>query len=310
MNDEVAGSTTRVTRRNAVRRRTTGAAMPTHPAEGAAVDDAFMPSVLPTALSRRPIPAREAREISRTLFDRLAALGRDTAEYHRVRDLLIELNMTLVRFAARRFPARADQREDILQVGTIGLIMAVDRYEPDHGAEFATFAIPTIVGEIKRFFRDTSWSVHVPRRLQELRLDLAKATEALCVELGRSPTIAELARRMGVDEEQVVETQVAANAYTAVSIDASTTANDDETGTLAQWLTLPDDTLEAVVDLTALQPLIAELPPRDRAILAMRFSGDMTQAAIGAELGLSQMHISRLLNAALARLRHRLLDAG
>jgi RNA polymerase sigma factor (sigma-70 family) len=122
------------------------------------------------------------------MFARLAVLEEGTEEYQYVRNTLIELNMALVRFAARRFSNRTEQIEDILQVGTIGLIKAIDRFDPDYGVEFVTFAIPTITGEIKRFFRDTNWSVRVPRRLQELRIDLAKATDALAAELDRAPT--------------------------------------------------------------------------------------------------------------------------
>ncbi|MBY8889474.1 SigB/SigF/SigG family RNA polymerase sigma factor, partial [Streptomyces sp. PTM05] len=199
--------------------------------------------------------------------------------------------------AAKRFSHRAEQMEDMLQVGTIGLIKAVDRFDPDYGVEFVTFAMPTIVGEIKRFFRDTSWAVRVPRRLQELRIDLAKATDALAIELDRAPTVAELAARLGIEEEEVLEAQVAANAYTASSLDAPATDgdNDDEGTSWAHRTGDEDPALEGVENLTALKPLIAALPERDRAILSMRFGADMTQAAIGAELGISQMHVSRLL---------------
>ncbi len=252
-------------------------------------------------------PVGEIKEISRSLFRRLAALEEGTEEYQYVRGTLIELNMTLVRYAAKRFSNHADQMEDIVQVGTIGLIKAVDRYDPDYGTEFVTFAVPTIVGEMKRFFRDTSWAVHVPRRLQELRIELARTSDLLATELGRSPTVAELAAALEVSEQEVVEAQIAANAHTAGSIDARF-GDDDEDG--AEWATrvgFEDPALEGVVNLTALKPLIAELPERERLILSLRFGADMTQAAIGAELGLSQMHISRLLSDTLRKLRRKLL---
>ncbi len=249
----------------------------------------------------------EIREVSRELFRRLTVLEEGTSEYQYARNTLIELNMTLVRFAAKRFRSHGDQMEDIIQVGTIGLIKAVDRFDPDFGTEFVTFAMPTITGEIKRFFRDTSWAVRVPRRLQELRLDLARTTDALAAELDRSPTVAELAERLAITEEEVIEAQFAANAYTASSIDAQMTDDDDEGTAWAHRIGAEDPGLEGVENLTALKPLIAELPERERTILAMRFSGDMTQAAIGDELGLSQMHISRLLTRALATLRRQLL---
>ncbi len=250
----------------------------------------------------------DVREMSKALFRRLHVLEEGTGEYQYVRGTLIELNMTLVRYAAKRFSNHADQMEDIVQVGTIGLIKAVDRYDPDYGTEFVTFAMPTILGEMKRFFRDTSWAVHVPRRLQELRIDLAKATEALSAELDRSPTVAELSARLDVSEEEVIEAQIAANAHTAGSIDAQIGGDDDDDG--PSWthrIGFEDPALEGVENVTALAPLIAELPERERAILSMRFGADMTQAAIGAELGVSQMHVSRILSRTLARLRRRML---
>ncbi|MDI5964402.1 RNA polymerase sigma factor SigF [Streptomyces sp. SL13] len=260
-----------------------------------------------TAAGGRETPVSEIKEVSRTLFRRLAALEEGTGEYQYVRGTLIELNMTLVRFAAKRFSNHADQMEDIIQVGTIGLIKAVDRYDPDYGTEFVTFAMPTIVGEMKRFFRDTSWAVHVPRRLQELRIDLAKTNDLLAAELDRAPTVAELAARLEVSEEEVIEAQVAANAHTASSIDAQIGDEEDEGTAWATRIGFEDPALEGIENLNALKPLIAELPERERAILSMRFGADMTQAAIGAELGLSQMHISRLLSTTLNRLRRRLL---
>jgi RNA polymerase sigma-B factor len=249
----------------------------------------------------------DVREMSRGMFARLAVLEEGTGEYQYVRNTLIELNMMLVRYAARRFGNHADQMEDILQVGTIGLIKAVDRYDPDYGTEFVTFAMPTILGEIKRFFRDTNWAVHVPRRLQELRIDLAKATDALSAQLGRSPTVAELAGRLRLTEEEIIEAQVASNAYSTSSIDAPADDDDEDGATWAARIGTEDPALEGVVNLTALKPLIAGLPERERTILSMRFGEDMTQSAIGAELGLSQMHISRLLTRTLATLRRRLL---
>ncbi len=249
----------------------------------------------------------EVREVSRILFARLNSLEEGTEEHQYVRNTLIELNMALVRFAAKRFHNRADQMEDILQVGTIGLIKAVDRFDPDYGVEFVTFALPTITGEMKRFFRDTSWSVRVPRRLQELRIDMAKASDALACDLDRAPTVAELAERLEITEAEVVEAQVAANAYTASSLDAQATEEDDDGTSWVHRMGQEDPALETVENLAALKPLIAQLPERERAILAMRFGADMTQSAIGAELGLSQMHISRLISRTLKSLRERLL---
>lgn len=248
----------------------------------------------------------DARALSKTLFQRLSILEEGTHDHAYVRNTLVELNLALVKFAATRFRSRSEPMEDIIQVGTIGLIKAIDRFELSRGVEFPTFAMPTIIGEIKRFFRDTSWSVHVPRRLQELRLDLAKAGDELAQKLDRSPTVAELAERLNLREDEVVEGMAASNAYTASSLDAQPDENDPE-GALAERIGYEDHDLEGVENLESLRPLIAELPPRDRMILSLRFVGNLTQAEIGEELGISQMHVSRLLANTLARLRRGLL---
>ena len=248
----------------------------------------------------------DARALSKTLFARLETLEEGTHEHAYVRNTLVELNLALVRFAASRFRSRSEPMEDIVQVGTIGLIKAIDRFELSHGVEFPTFAMPTIIGEIKRFFRDTSWSVRVPRRLQELRLSLAKAGDELSQKLDRSPTMGELAERLGLERDEVVEGMVASNAYTATSLDAQPEEDGSESA-LANRIGYEDHSLEEVENLESLKPLIAELAPRDRRILALRFVGNLTQSEIGDELGISQMHVSRLLTRTLGRLRRGLL---
>ncbi|MFI1000137.1 RNA polymerase sigma factor SigF [Streptomyces galbus] len=248
------------------------------------------------------VGAVDARALSRTLFERLEALEEGTPEYSYVRNTLVELNLALVKFAASRFRSRSEPMEDIIQVGTIGLIKAIDRFELSRGVEFPTFAMPTIIGEIKRFFRDTSWSVRVPRRLQELRLDLARAGDELAQALDRAPTVAELAERLGLSHDEVVEGMSASNAYTAASLDAQAEENDTE-GTLADRIGYEDHGLEGIEYVESLKPLIAELAPRDRTILSLRFVANMTQSEIGDELGISQMHVSRLLSRTLVRLR-------
>ncbi|MDG9719087.1 RNA polymerase sigma factor SigF [Streptomyces sp. DH24] len=244
----------------------------------------------------------DARALSKTLFERLESLEEGTYEYSYVRNTLVELNLALVKFAASRFRSRSEPMEDIIQVGTIGLIKAIDRFELSRGVEFPTFAMPTIIGEIKRFFRDTSWSVRVPRRLQELRLDLAKAGDELAQQLDRAPTVSELAERLGITNDEVVEGMAASNAYTASSLDAQP-EEDDAEGTLADRIGYEDHGLEGIEYVESLKPLIAELPPRDRKILSLRFVAGMTQSEIGEELGISQMHVSRLLSRTLVRLR-------
>ncbi|WP_329121788.1 RNA polymerase sigma factor SigF [Streptomyces sp. NBC_01465] len=244
----------------------------------------------------------DARALSKTLFARLGSLEEGTHEYAYVRNTLVELNLALVKFAASRFRSRSEPMEDIIQVGTIGLIKAIDRFDLSRGVEFPTFAMPTIVGEIKRFFRDTSWSVRVPRRLQELRLDLAKAGDELAQKLDRAPTVAELAERLDLSKEEIVEGMSASNAYTASSLDAQPEEDDSE-GALADRIGYEDHDLEGVENIESLKPLIAELPARDRQILSLRFVANMTQSEIGEELGISQMHVSRLLSRTLVKLR-------
>ncbi|MCZ4123510.1 RNA polymerase sigma factor SigF [Streptomyces sp. H39-S7] len=257
-----------------------------------------------------PIDARtgeaiDTRTLSRSLFLRLAELAQDSPERTYVRDTLIELNLPLVRYAAARFRSRNEPMEDIVQVGTIGLIKAIDRFDCNRGVEFPTFAMPTIVGEVKRFFRDTSWSVRVPRRLQELRLALTKASDELAQKLDRSPTVAELAVCLGVSEEDVVDGLAVGNAYTASSLDSPPPEDDGGggEGTLADRLGYEDTALEGVEYRESLKPLLAQLPPRERQIIMLRFFANMTQSQIGEEVGISQMHVSRLLTRTLAQLR-------
>ncbi|MFI9319596.1 RNA polymerase sigma factor SigF [Kitasatospora aureofaciens] len=251
----------------------------------------------------------DTRTLSRSLFLRLAALEPGSEEHTYVRDTLIELNLPLVRYASARFRSRNEPMEDIVQVGTIGLIKAIDRFDPERGVEFPTFAMPTVVGEIKRFFRDTSWSVRVPRRLQELRLALTKAGDDLSQRLDRSPTVAELAACLGVSEEDVVEGLAVGNAYTASSLDSSPGEEDSE-GPLADRLGYEDLALEGVEYRESLKPLLAKLPPRERRIIMLRFFGNLTQSQIGEEIGISQMHVSRLLTRTLTQLREGLISEG
>ncbi|MGW0614142.1 RNA polymerase sigma factor SigF [Streptomyces sp. NPDC002788] len=257
---------------------------------------------LPDIPPYEEVDAVDARALSKTLFERLESLEEGTHEYSYVRNTLVELNLALVKFAASRFRSRSEPMEDIIQVGTVGLIKAIDRFEMSRGVEFPTFAMPTIIGEIKRFFRDTSWSVRVPRRLQELRLDLAKAGDELAQKLDRAPTVSELAERLNLSREEVVEGMAASNAYTASSLDAQPEEDDSE-GALADRIGYEDHGLEGIEYVESLKPLIAELPQRDRKILSLRFVAGMTQSEIGEELGISQMHVSRLLSRTLVRLR-------
>jgi RNA polymerase sigma-B factor len=252
-------------------------------------------------------PREATRERSRRLFGQLTASDVTPERRQLAREELVGLHMPLVEHLARRFTGRGEPLDDLVQVGTIGLIKSVDRFEPDRGVEFSTYATPTIVGEIKRHFRDKGWAVRVPRRLQELRTSLSAATEDLSHALGRAPTVAELATRLAVSEEDVLEGLESANAYSTVSLDAGT---DPESGPAAILNTkgVDDEALEGVEYRESLRPLLARLTPRERQILMLRFFRGMTQSQIAREVGLSQMHVSRLLAKTLSELREGLLE--
>jgi RNA polymerase sigma-B factor len=247
----------------------------------------------------------DARALSKTLFERLESLEEGTYEYSYVRNTLVELNLALVKFAASRFRSRSEPMEDIIQVGTIGLIKAIDRFDLERGVELTTYATPNIIGEIKRHFRDKGWAVRVPRRLQELRLALTTATAELSQQHGRSPTVHELAEKLAISEEEVLEGLESANAYSTLSLDVPDT--DDESPAVADTLGAEDEALEGVEYRESLKPLLEDLPPREKRILLLRFFGNMTQSQIAQEVGISQMHVSRLLARTLAQLREKLL---
>jgi RNA polymerase sigma-B factor len=242
------------------------------------------------------------RTYARELFERLCALPPESAERLRIRGELVELHLPLVEYLARRFRNRGEWLDDLTQVATIGLIKSIDRFDLERGVEFSTYATPTIVGEIKRHFRDKGWAVRVPRRLQELKLALTKAIGDLAQRLGRAPTVAELAVHLQMSEEDVLEGLESANAYSTVSLDAPD-SGDEDAPAVAESLGMVDDALEGVEYRESLKPLLERLPPREKRILLLRFFGNMTQSQIATELGISQMHVSRLLAKTLAQLR-------
>lgn len=238
------------------------------------------------------------------MFEQLAALEAGTQEHEAIRAALIERHLPLVTFMARKFADRGEPLDDLIQVGTIGLIKAIDRYDLGRGFEFSTFATPTIVGEIKRHFRDKTWAIRVPRRLQELGAAVNKATTELTQKLDRSPTPKEIAKHLGVTLDDVVEAIESNAAYSTISTDSGTEDNpslNDRVGSL-------DDALEGVEYRESLRPLLARLDDREKKILQMRFFENQSQGAIAAELGISQMHVSRILNKTLAQLREDLLN--
>ncbi|MET7944147.1 RNA polymerase sigma factor SigF [Streptomyces sp. NPDC005302] len=245
------------------------------------------------------------RSATRLMFIELRKMQEGSAEYAELRNQMVRMHLPLVEHLARRFRNRGEPLDDLTQVATIGLIKSVDRFDPERGVEFSTYATPTVVGEIKRHFRDKGWAVRVPRRLQELRLALTTATAELSQLHGRSPTVHELAEKLAISEEEVLEGLESANAYSTLSLDVPDT--DDESPAVADTLKAEDEGLQGVEYRESLKPLLESLPPREKRILLLRFFGNMTQSQIAQEVGISQMHVSRLLARTLAQLREKLL---
>jgi RNA polymerase sigma-B factor len=224
------------------------------------------------------------------------------------REELIERYMSLVRSLARRYAYRGEQLDDLVQIGAIGLIKAIDRFDLERGVELTTYATPNIIGEIKRHFRDKGWSVRVPRGLQELNVQVSKLIEQLTVQLGRSPTIPELAKAAGVEEEQVLEAIESGRAYSSVSL--STGGGSDEDGELdpLESLGTIEHEYEVSEDRAMLEPGFKVLDERERKILHLRFFSGLTQSQIAAEIGISQMHVSRLIRRSLEKIREEIAE--
>jgi RNA polymerase sigma-B factor len=272
-------------------------------------DERPEPDAVEPEPAEAPEPVSENRSrAQRTapLFAELATLEKDDPRRERLREILVEEHLPLVRHFARRFSNRGEPFDDLLQVGTLGLIAAIDRFDPSRGVEFLSFAVPTITGEIKRHFRDQGWSVRVPRRLQELHLSLNAAVSELSQKNGHAPTPSELAEHLGIPRAEVLEGLAVANAYRSSSLDERLSGEEDSP-TLAATLGEEDAALEGVEYRESLQPLLATIPARERRILILRFFGNMTQSQIAADIGISQMHVSRLLSQTLAKLREGLL---
>jgi len=251
----------------------------------------------------------QIRETSAALFAEFTSEETTPERLGQVRDELVHLHLPLVEHLARRFMNRGEPFDDLLQVGTIGLIKAIDRFDVTRQVEFSTYATPTILGEIKRHFRDKGWAIRVPRRLQELRLTLATASSELTQTLGRSPTVGELAEQIGVTSEEVLEAMESANAYATLSLDAPE-SGEDSALSMIDVIGSDDDALEGVENRESIKPLLDQLDPREKHILALRFFRGMTQSQIATEIGVSQMHVSRLLNRTLTHLRESLNEAS
>jgi RNA polymerase sigma-B factor len=252
-------------------------------------------------------PPGQADDATADLLTALAEMPEGHPDRAALRDRAIEQLLPLAQHLARRFRERGEPYDDLVQTATLGLIKAVDRFDPGHGTDFAGFAVPTIIGEIKRHFRDRTWAVRVPRRLQELRLMINEANATLTHDLGRSPTVAQVAAHLGIGEEEVLEGMEGARAYKATSL--SRPVADDAGGTSLGDLLGDDDPGYATVEARAtLVKALRTLPERERQIILLRYRDSLTQQQIAERVGVSQMHVSRLLARTLTRLRDELGD--
>ncbi len=259
-----------------------------------------------------PVPALGCRaELDRLTDDellvRFRALPRDSHERAAACEILVERYGRLVRSCVRQYRGSPEPVEDLMQVGYVGLLKAINNFDPAFGSNLSAYATPCVSGEIKRHFRDKRWQVHVRRSAQELLLELRKATEQLTHTLGRHPNDDELMERLGCSDEDLLEARQADMVFSAYSLDAPLTDRDDPVQ-LGDVLGDEDAEMEHAIDMEAVSTHWDELPEREQRILVMRFYGNLTQAEIGARLGISQMHVSRLLSRALSHLRSRLLD--
>jgi len=260
---------------------------------------------MPTKVSAKHHPHDDAPDTGEA-FRKLAGLPpgqqRDT-----LRGQIVEAWLPMAERLAGRFRNRGESHEDLRQVASLGLVKAVDRYDPELGNAFESYAVPTITGEIKRHFRDHMWTLHVPRRVQDLRNRVRFAAQDLSQTIpGRRPTVAEIAEHANLSEEDVQVGQQALESFTALSLDAELPGSDDGYS-LSDALGAADPALDTVVDRESVKPRLAALPERERAILYMRFFGDMTQSRIAEELGISQMHVSRLISRCCDRMRDQIM---
>jgi RNA polymerase sigma-B factor len=271
------------------------------------------------AATRRRVPAPRATTATRPatahkpavdqaalqLLRRLAALPAEHPDRPALRGRAIEAWLPLAKHLAQRFHGRGEPLDDLVQIATVGLIKAIDRFDPEYGNDFAAYAVPTIVGEIKRHFRDRTWDIRVPRRLQELKLDINEATSTLAQRLGRSPTVADIAEYLHRTEDEILEGLDSARAYSAVSLQTLVGTSEDSTE-LGDLLGMDDNEMELAEFRAALGPALETLSPREQRIVLLRFFGNLTQTQIAERVGISQMHVSRLLARSLAALRKQL----
>ena len=277
------------------------------------------------ARAEERVPQAPQRDASEARAVRRAPKGKDAWDKERThelfrlykekgdeeaRDQLIVSHLNLVRFLASKFKNRGEPLDDLVQVGTIGLIKAIDRFDPERGLEFTTYATPTILGEIKRHFRDKGWSIRVPRRLQELSAKVNQATDELTVELQRSPSVEEIAAKLGVGAEEILEAMESSGAYTSVSLEAGGSSEDDEAPALIDRLGSVDEDLDASDDRMVIDDAISDFSPREQEIVRMRFIDGLTQLEIAKRLGVSQVQVSRLLRRTLRKIQDKIDPEG
>lgn len=264
-----------------------------------------MNEIASAEIQMNPIPSPGPQEQlagERRLLERYA---RDRSPT--VREELVERFMPLARRLASRYAGGAEPFDDLVQVASVGLVKAIDRFDPERGTAFSTFAVPTILGELKRHFRDRGWSVHVPRDVQERILKVERATSELPSKLGRTPTIQDIAKRIEATDEEVLEAMHASQGHHAISLDATSTMGDgDEPGPLRDRIGAEDLSFETVEYGEAIGPVLDEISERDRKVLHLRFVEDLTQSEIAEQVGVSQMHVSRILRATIEKLRQRI----
>jgi RNA polymerase sigma-B factor len=236
------------------------------------------------------------------MFRHLKTLDEGSPAFRRQREAIVARTLPLADHIARRYKNRGEPIDDLVQAARVGLVNAVNRFDPDNGADFLSFAVPTMMGEVRRHFRDYGWAVKVPRRLKDLQGQLVKARAELSQQIGRAPTATEVAKHLGIAREAVMEATIASSNYSTLSTDIRATA-DDEYRSVGDTLGDIDPNIDKVVDLETVRPLIGALPDRERTVLTLRFFESMTQTQIADRMGYSQMHVSRLLAQALRRLR-------
>jgi RNA polymerase sigma-B factor len=240
------------------------------------------------------------------MFHLLKTLPAESNDYARQRERIVTRCLTLADHVARHYDRRGENLEDLIQVARLGLVNAVNRFDPDKSSSFLAFAVPTMMGEVRRHFRDHGWSMHVPRRIRDRHGQISKATTHLTQTLGRAPTAGELSELLGLPHEEVVENLIAAASYNVHSIDAPVTGGDGNPQMLADTIGDVDPEYDHITDMEAVRPLLLALSERERTVLYLRFFASMTQSQIADRIGVSQMHVSRILDRTLTKLRDQL----